>query len=84
MVQYMVYKNKNVQYNSIWSYLPPPPLMGNEFDNLRKNILNIKICIWLLSVITISFQFNTFYIEHFMKFTLIYMVLGTYILVLFM
>lgn len=79
----MVYKNKNVQYNSIWSYLPPPP-MGNEFDNLRKNILNIKICIWLLSVITISFQFNTFYIEHFMKFTLIYMVLGTYILVLFM
>lgn len=81
----MVYKNKNVQYNSIWSYLPPPPpLMGNEFDNLRKNILNIKICIWLLSVITISFQFNTFYIEHFMKFTLIYMVLGTYILVLFM
>lgn len=62
----------------------PPPLMGNEFDNLRKNILNIKICIWLLSVITISFQFNTFYIEHFMKFTLIYMVLGTYILVLFM
>lgn len=63
---------------------PPPPLMGNEFDNLRKNILNIKICIWLLSVITISFQFNTFYIEHFMKFTLIYMVLGTYILVLFM
>lgn len=78
----MVYKNKNVQYNSIWSYLPPP--MGNEFDNLRKNILNIKICIWLLSVITISFQFNTFYIEHFMKFTLIYMVLGTYILVLFM
>lgn len=66
----MVYKNKNVQYNSIWSYLPPP-LMGNEFDNLRKNILNIKICIWLLSVITISFQFNTFYIEHFMKFTII-------------
>lgn len=60
------------------------PPMGNEFDNLRKNILNIKICIWLLSVITISFQFNTFYIEHFMKFTLIYMVLGTYILVLFM
>lgn len=63
---------------------PPPSPMGNEFDNLRKNILNIKICIWLLSVITISFQFNTFHIEHFMKFTrIIYMVLGTYILLLF-
>lgn len=68
----------------VYGHICPPPLMGNEFDNLRKNILNIKICIWLLSVITISFQFNTFYIEHFMKFTLIYMVLGTYILVLFM
>lgn len=21
---------------------PPPPLMGNEFDNLRKNILNFE------------------------------------------